>query len=236
MITTLALAAFERLFNDWIDLDAATRHALDQLAVPEARLLRVVVDAPALSVDVTLDQGRVRLSPTALGQDETPAVSIFEQRPYDRSYAPIKATTTLHVPHLVALARLIGATPGSTGNIPIQGDMALLQALQRIMAEAEPEVASRLAPLIGDMPASQIGQMLQQGQRAFRHTGRALWANASEWLKEDSGLFASRFDHDAQTEHLQDLQADLERLQARLARVQAQKDAAADVQQEAQQQ
>ncbi|AXI03724.1 ubiquinone biosynthesis accessory factor UbiJ [Aquirhabdus parva] len=224
MIATLALAAFERLFNDWIDLDAATRLGFDQLAgtVPSTKLLRVVIDAPSLSVDVLFDQGRVHLSPTALGQPEKPVYSVFEQRPYDKALAPVKATTTLHVPHLIALAKLLGAEAGSTGNIPIQGDMSLLQSLQKIMAQAEPDVAGKLAPLIGDMPAQQIGQFLQQGKHAVLQASKTFLANSEEWVKDDSQLFPAKWQNEQFTEGLQDMQSDVERLQARVARLQAQ--------------
>ena len=225
MITTLALAAFERLLNDWIDLDAATRLSFDQLAGsldnPSDKLLRIVIDAPNLSVDVLFDQGRVHLSPTALGQAEIQPTSIFEQRPYDKKLAPIPATTTLHVPHLVTLAKLVGAKAGNTGNIPIQGDMSLLQALQKIMAQAEPDIAGKLAPLIGDMPAQQIGQFLKQGQEALKQTSKTFIANSEEWIKEDSTLFASRWQAEDFAEHIQDIQSDVERLQARIAHLQA---------------
>ncbi len=225
MIATLALAAFERLLNDWIDLDAATRLGFDQLAgsidSPSTKLLRIVIDAPNLSVDTLFDHGRVRLSPTALGQAETQTPSVFEQRPYDKKLAPIQATTTLHVPHLVALAKLIGAKAGHTGNIPIQGDMSLLQALQQIMALAEPDIAGKLAPLIGDMPAQQIGQFLKHGQVALKQTSRTFMANSEEWVKEDSTLFASRWQAEDFADNIQDIQSDVERLQARLARLQA---------------
>jgi ubiquinone biosynthesis protein UbiJ len=224
MITTLALAAFERLLNDWIDLDAATRLSFNQMAgnldKPSDKVLRIVIDAPNFSVDVLFDQGRVRLSPTALGQLDRQTPSIFEQRPYDKNHAPIAATTTLHVPHLIALAKLVGAKAGETGNIPIQGDMSLLQSLQKIMAQAEPDIAGKLAPLIGDMPAQQLGQFLKHGQDALAQTSKTFMANSEEWIKEDSTLFASRWQAENFADHIQDMQSDVERLQARIIRLQ----------------
>ncbi len=225
MIATLALAAFENLLNDWIDLDAATRLNFDQLTggsgSPSNKLLRIVIDAPNVSIDVLFDQGRIHLSPTALGHAETPSASIFEQRPYDKKLAPISATTTLHVPHLIALAKLVGAKTGETGNIPIQGDMSLLQTLQKIIAQSEPDIAGKLASLIGDMPAQQIGQLLKQGQETIKQTSKTFKANSEEWVKEDSMLFASGWQADQFGGHIQDLQSDVERLQARVARLQA---------------
>ena len=127
----------------------------------------------------------------------------------------------MHVPHLVALAKLVGAKAGHTGNIPIQGDLSLLQALQKIMIHAEPDIAGKLAPLIGDMPAQQIGQFLKRGQATLKQTSKTLMANSEEWIKEDSMLFASGWQADQFGEHIQDIQSDVERLQARIARLQA---------------
>lgn len=219
MIATLALGAFERLLNDWIDLDAATRIGFDQLAQPTSKLLRVVIDSPRLSVDVVFDQGRVRLSPTALGQADKPQYTVFEQRPYDKALSPVKATTTLHVPHLVALAALVGAEAGSTGNIPLQGDMSLLQNLQKVLAQAEPDVAAALAPLMGDSAAQYIGGLISQGQKAMLQTVQTLRANSAEWISQDSQLFAAGWQNERFVDGLQDLNSDVERLQARVARL-----------------
>lgn len=213
MLAILALGAFETLINEWIDLDAATRQGFDQL---QGKLLRVEVDSPQLSVDVCFDLGRVRLEPTPIGMDQTPAHSIFEQRVCDLALAPTRATTALHVPHLVALARLMGATPGTTGNIPMQGDLALMQQIQQVMAQAEPDIAAKLAPWIGDILAGQIGQLLNQGKEALKRTSSTLFAHGEEVIKEDAHVFAQRWQAERFIDGVRDLRNDVERLQARL--------------------
>lgn len=219
MWAVLALSAFETILNQWIDLDAATRHGMDQL---HGKLLRVVIDAPQLSVDVLFDRGRVRLSPTALGMGERPQYSLFEQRPYDRAHAPIAATTALHVANLIELARLIGASAGSTGNIPLQGDMALLQQLQQILAQAEPDIAAKLAPWIGDVAAHQIGQLLQHSQNTLHRSQHVMRTHGQEWLKEDSRLLAARWQVERFIEGVRDLRTDVERAAARVAALEQQ--------------
>jgi ubiquinone biosynthesis protein UbiJ len=213
MLATLALSAFESVLNEWVDLDAATRQGFDQL---DGKLLRVQLDAPHLSVDALFDQGRIRLSPTPVGMNDNPAYSMFEQRACDLALAPTRATASLHLPHLVALARLLGATPGSTGNLPIEGDMALLQHIQQVMAHAEPDIAGKLSPWIGDTLAGQIGQLLSQGKTAVQRTSSALFAHGEDTLKEDSALFAPRWQADRFVDGVRDLRNDIERLQARL--------------------
>lgn len=215
MLAILALGAVEQLINQWIDLDLPTRLQLNQL---EGKLLRVVIDAPQLSVDVLFDQDKVRISATPTGMPERP--SLFEQRPYDHAEMPQTATTTLHVKNLIELSKLMGSTPGETGNIPLQGDMSLLQQLQRILAQAEPDLASKLAPAIGAIPASQIANALQQGQQQFGRISKALLHHGTDTLVEDSGLFAARWQLDKLKQGSRDLRQDIERLQARVNQMQ----------------
>ena len=142
MWSILALGAVERLIHHVIDLDAITRIQLNEL---QGKMLRVVIDSPQLSVDVFFDDNKVRLEPTITGQSDEP--SIFEQRPFDKNQQVSEATATLQVKNVVELLKLLLAD--EVGNIPLQGDYHLLQDIQRIMQQAEPDLASHLSPWIG---------------------------------------------------------------------------------------
>lgn len=220
MFAVLALGTVETLFNQWIDLDAATRQQLNGLA---GKLLRVVIDSPQLSVDVWFDQDKVRLNPTALGMAER-KTSIFEQRPYDPvndpAQAPEQATTTLHVANLVELGKLMSAKAGATGNIPLQGDMSLLQQLQRILAQAQPDLASRLSPWIGAIPASQLGNAISQTREVVSRMASGVASHGSEAIIEDSQLFVARWQMDQFKNNVRNLRQDIERAQARLQQLQ----------------
>ncbi|WP_051526954.1 ubiquinone biosynthesis accessory factor UbiJ [Alkanindiges illinoisensis] len=220
MLAVLALGTVETLFNQWIDLDAATRQQLNGLA---GKLLRVVIDSPQLSVDVWFDQDKVRLNPTALGMPER-KTSIFEQRPYDPVHdplqAPEQATTTLHVANLVELGKLMTAQAGATGNIPLQGDMSLLQQLQRILAQAQPDLASRLSPWIGAIPAGQLGNAISQTRQVFSRMASSVASHGSEAISEDSQLFVARWQMDQFKNNVRNLRQDIERAQAKLQQLQ----------------
>lgn len=219
MLAILALGSIETLFNQWIDLDAATRQQLNALS---GKLLRVVIDSPQLSVDVWFDQDKVRLSPTVLGMAEKP--SIFEQRPYDPVQANTQttrqATTTLQVTTLVELLSLLTAKAGATGNIPLQGDMSLLQQLQRILAQASPDLASRLSPWIGANAAGQLGSLIDQSQKTASRVFNSLTSQGVETLTEDSQLFVARWQMDQFNRELRQLRQDIERAQARSQQLQ----------------
>lgn len=216
MWSILALGAVERLIHHVIDLDAITRIQLNEL---QGKILRVVIDSPQLSVDVFFDQNKVRLEPTITGQSDTP--SIFEQRPFDKNEQVSEATATLQVKNVVELLKLLLAD--DVGNIPLQGDYHLLQDIQRIMQQAEPDLASHLSPWIGSGLAHELGKI----QLAPKHLKRTLESYAffaEDALKEDTGLFASRWQMDDLNQDTRIFNQNLDRAEAKIQQLQAQID------------
>jgi len=198
-----------------IDLDAITRIQLNQL---QGQLLRVVIDHPQLSVDVFFDENKVRLEPTVTGHSQTP--SIFEQRPYDVQNKITDATTTLHVANVVELVKLLLSDMDQIGNIPLQGDYHLLQDIQRIMQQAEPDLAAHLSPWIGPQLAHELGKI----QLAPKQLKRSLQSHLffiEDTLKEDSGLFAPRWQMDDLHRETRQLNQELDRLEAKLQQLHA---------------
>ena len=216
MWSILALGAVERLINQFINLDAITRIQFNQL---QGKLLRVVIDAPQLSVDVYFDENKVRLEPTVTGKSDTP--SIFEQRPFDQNVVITEATATLHVKTVVALAKLFVAE--DIGNIPLQGDYHLLQDIQRIIQQPEPDLASHLSPWIGPALAHEIGKI----QLAPKHLKRSLQSHlffAEDFIKEDSGLLAPRWQMDDLQQDTRQLNQNIDRLEAKIQQLKSQFD------------
>ncbi|OEY92676.1 hypothetical protein BJD20_07465 [Acinetobacter proteolyticus] len=216
MWSILALGAVERIIHHVIDLDAITRIQLNQL---QGQLLRVVIDSPQLSVDVFFDENRVRLEPTVTGQSQTS--SIFEQRPFDPQDKITDATATLHVENGVELIKLLLSDMDQIGNIPLQGDYHLLQDIQRIMQQAEPDLAAHLSPWIGPQLAHELGKI----QLAPKHLKRSLQSHlffVEDALKEDSGLFAPRWQMDDLNRETRQLNQEIDRLEAKLQQLQTQ--------------
>ncbi|QER40732.1 hypothetical protein F2A31_13890 [Acinetobacter suaedae] len=216
MWSILALGAVERIIHQMIDLDAITRIQLNQL---QGQLLRVVIDSPQLSVDVFFDENKVRLEPTVTGQSQT--ASIFEQRPFDPQHKIVDATATLHVENVVALVKLLLSDMDQIGNIPLEGDYHLLQDIQRIMQQAEPDLAAHLSPWIGPQLAHELGKI----QLAPQHIKRSLQSHlffVEDTLKEDSGLFAPRWQMDDLHRETRQLNQELDRLEAKFQQLQSQ--------------
>ncbi|TCB35838.1 hypothetical protein E0H82_07600 [Acinetobacter sp. ANC 4910] len=220
MWSILALGAVERLIHHVIDLDAITRIQLNQL---QGKMLRVVLDSPQLSVDVFFDQDKVRLEPTVTGQAERP--SIFEQRPFDPQQTTTAATATLQVKNVVELLKLFLAE--DVGTIPVQGDYHLLQDIQRIMQQAEPDLAVHLSPWVGPALAHELGKI----QLAPKHLKRSLQSHlffAEDALKEDSGLFAARWQMNDLQQDTRVLNQNIDRTEAKIQQLQRQIDALSD--------
>lgn len=220
MWSILALGAVERLIHHVIDLDAITRIQLNQL---QGKMLRVVLESPQLSVDVFFDQDKVRLEPSVTGQAERP--SIFEQRPFDPQQTITAATATLQVKNVVELLKLFLAE--DVGTIPVQGDYHLLQDLQRIMQQAKPDLAAHLSPWIGPALAHELGKI----QLTPKHLKRSLQSHlffAEDALKEDSGLFAARWQMDDLQQDTRLLNQNLDRAEAKIQQLQRQIDALPD--------
>lgn len=216
MWSILALGAIERLIHHVINLDAITRIQLNEL---QGKMLRVVIASPQLSVDVFFDQAKVRLEPTVTGHSET--ASIFEQRPFDQTQSHTPATATLTVANVVELLKLLLAD--DVGNIPFQGDYHLLQDIQRIMQHAEPDLAAHLSPWIGPSLAHELAKI----QLAPKHIKQALQSHlffAEDALKEDSGLFAPRWQMDDLHQDTRIFNQNLDRAEAKIQQLQAQID------------
>ena len=214
MWSILALGAVERLIHHCINLDAITRIQFNQL---QDKMLRVVIDSPQLSVDVFFDHEKIRLEPTVTGHTE--AASIFEQRPFDSVNTITEANATLHVDNVIELAKLLLAD--DVGNIPVQGEYQLLQNIQRIIQQAEPDLASQLSPWIGPNLASQIGKMQLAPKQLFKAFDSHLFV-AEDFLKEDSGLFAPRWQMDDLNHETRQLTQNIDRLKAKIQQLQSQ--------------
>ena len=216
MWSILALGAVERGIHHFINLDAITRIQFNQL---QGQLLRVVIDSPQLSVDVFFDDNKVRLEPTVTGHSSAP--SIFETRPFDEQVRISEATATLHVKNMVELLKLLVGDADQIGNIPLTGDYHLLQDIQRIMQQAEPDLAAHLSPWIGPTLAHELAKISLVPKQMKRSLQSHLFF-AEDAIKEDSGLFAPRWQMDDLNQSTRQLNQEIDRLEARLHQLNSQ--------------
>ena len=216
MWSILALGAVERGIHHFINLDAITRIQFNQL---QGQLLRVVIDSPQLSVDVFFDDNKVRLEPTVTGHSSAP--SIFETRPFDEQVRISEATATLQVKNIVELLKLLVGDADQIGNIPLTGDYHLLQDIQRIIQQAEPDLAAHLSPWIGPTLAHELAKISLVPKQIKRSLQSHLFF-AEDAIKEDSGLFAPRWQMDDLNQSTRQLNQEIDRLEARLHQLNSQ--------------
>lgn len=210
----LALGAIEKNLNRLINTDMIARMQLNAL---QGKMLRVIIDSPQLSIDTFFDQDLIRLEPTALGQAEKP--SIFEQRPFDATENITQATATLHVKTAVQLCQLLLASDAQIGTIPLQGDYKLLFSLKEIMSQLDFDFGAKLSPWIGASLAHEIDKLKHASKQLLR-TGKSAEFMLSDYLKEDSGLFAPRWQINTLQQQQRQLTQDIDRLEAKLLQLQ----------------
>lgn len=200
MLLVLALAIAEKTSNAIIDLDCITREQLNDL---QGQSLRVILQSPKIAVDVFFDEQKVRLEPATEYLSST------------------NVNATLSVANIVELFKLLLSHHDEVGNIPVQGDYHLLMRLQSIMQQTQIDLANALTPVFGATIAHEIGRLQQVPQYVWQQCQNQAYV-WSDILKEDSGLFAPRWQMDkVQQEHRQ-LKQEIERLEARIAQLKQQ--------------
>jgi ubiquinone biosynthesis protein UbiJ len=95
------------------------------------------------------------------------------------------------------------------------------------MQQAEPDLAAHLSPWIGPALAHELGKI----QLAPKHLKRSLHSHlffAEDALKEDSGLFAARWQMDDLQQDTRLLNQNLDRAEAKIQQLQRQIDVLPD--------
>lgn len=204
MFVILALGFSEKIINKIINLDYITRQKLNQL---QGQCLRLYIDAPNISLDVNFYIDKLRL-------ELTPKASIFTGKEQMRL-----PTTSLHVPTVVELLKLLFGDEKNIGNIPIQGDYKLLIQLKNIIQHSEIDFTHALMPYFGATIAHELGKI--------QHLPKIMWQQAQnqayivqDYLKEDSGLFAPRWQMDDLKHDTRQLNQDIDRLEAKIKKLQ----------------
>lgn len=123
---------------------------------------------------------------------------------------------------LPALARL--AASGSEdairdGSVDLIGDAGKAARLQRLLGYAKPDPEEQLSRVVGDAAAHQIGQAARGFLSWAREAHATLRSNVGEYLKEESRDLPSRYEVERFTRDVGKLRDDVDRLEARLARL-----------------
>ncbi len=132
-------------------------------------------------------------------------------------------------------ARVVGSIPGLVrlatsgdpdairrGDIQLEGDIATVQAFQKLLAFAKPDPEEELSRIIGDEAANQLGNLARGVGEWGRDARDTMTGNLREYLQEESGDVPSRYEVERFGKAVGKLRDDVDRLEARLEQLEEQ--------------
>jgi ubiquinone biosynthesis protein UbiJ len=187
-------------------LEALLNRAIAGSTPARSRLRTLTGRAFALRILIAPNQQLLRLRLVA--GESTLAVSIDD----DPADAVVSGTP------LALLALLAGRGSGRTGTtgVSIEGDAETVQAFEKLLQEAQPDVEAELARLIGDTPAHHLSQITRSGIDWFRRATDAMARNVGEYLTEESRDTVARTELDIWLSAVDHLREDVDRAEARV--------------------
>lgn len=120
---------------------------------------------------------------------------------------------------LIALAAERGGFQLPAGRIDIAGDADLARRVQKLVEKLDPDWDAPLARVFGEVAGHQIGKGLRGLFAWGRETTKAMLANTSEYLREESRDLVAHGEMDQFIEDVDKVRDDVERIQARIERL-----------------
>jgi ubiquinone biosynthesis protein UbiJ len=124
---------------------------------------------------------------------------------------------------LITLARMSGESGAAAlrdGSLDLTGDAELADQFQQLLAHAKPDLEEELAGIVGDVAAHRLGEITRGLGRWGRGARSTMGANIREYLQEESRDAPSRYEVDKFASDVGTLRDDVERVEARLNRLQ----------------
>ncbi len=194
-----AATGLEIALNRYLDLDPAVR---DRLAELEGRL--IALQLGGIDLRILLRIGRNGI--TVLTDSDQDADTVLRGSP-------------------LGMARLgLGGNSAGTlfsGAVEIAGDVETGQAFKAILDDLEIDWEEQLSRLTGDVVAHQLGNIAHKTGTLLAHGRATLMQDLSEYLQEELRVLPARIEVENFIEDVSRLGMAMDRLQARLARLQA---------------
>ena len=124
---------------------------------------------------------------------------------------------------LLTLARMAGESGLGAlrdGSLELTGDAHKAERFQRLLALAKPDLEEELSGVVGDAAAHRVGEVLRGIGSWGRNARSTMEANIREYLQEESRDAPSRYEVDRFTQNVGTLRDDVDRLAARIERLQ----------------
>ncbi len=192
----LALKALEGLIRQAVALDPATSQRLQAYA---GKRLYVETRTPALGLFVWLESDGVHLR------------SEGDRHPHATIEAP---SFELLKMALSDNAHFIG------GPVKVHGDVMLVQELHALARDLDIDWEAGISRIFGDTLSHPVSQGLRSLFSFAKRTADVFLRNTGDYLREEKEIVPVRWEVDEYLNDNQDLRADVERMESRLARLQ----------------
>lgn len=192
----LALKALEGLIRQALALDPATSQRLQAYA---GKRLYVETRTPVLGLFVWLESDGVHLR------------SEGDRHPHATIEAP---SIELLKMALSDNAHFIG------GPVKVHGDVMLVQELHALARDLDIDWEAGISRIFGDTISHPVSQGLRGLFSFAKRTADVFLRNTGDYLREEKEIVPVRWEVDEYLNDNQDLRADVERMESRLARLQ----------------
>ena len=123
---------------------------------------------------------------------------------------------------LLTLTKMIGGGSEAairSGDVDLTGDAATAQRFQKLLEFAKPDIEEEMSRIIGDVAAHRLAQVARGIGDWARETRSTMGDNVREYLQEESRDVPTRYEVDRFSQRVGTLRDDVERVAARLSRL-----------------
>jgi len=189
-------ALLESAIRAGLALDGDTR---TRLAALEGKVVRLDVREPDLDIVLIVNAGRVRVPSVHDGESDV----------------TIRGTAR-------AIASLAGGNDAlHRGEVRIEGQVGLGQAMRTLLAGIDPEWQEWLAPVLGDTMVHRLDRLAGAVTGWLTRSRATFGENTRDWLEDEAALIASPVQAERFADEVDGVRGDVDRLEARLARLEA---------------
>jgi len=125
---------------------------------------------------------------------------------------------------LISLARMMkgsGEAAIRSGDVDLTGDAATAQRFQKLLDLAQPDIEEEVSRVIGDVAAHRVAKIARGVGKWARDARSTMGGNIREYLQEESRDVPTRYEVDRFTQQVGTLRDDVERVAARLKRLES---------------
>jgi ubiquinone biosynthesis protein UbiJ len=137
----------------------------------------------------------------------------------DSDAASATATLSATPLDLLRLLRADGVSGVKRTRASLSGDLEVADRYARMLKLARPDLEGEVARWVGDVPAHALGEAVRGLAAWLGRAGAALRMNTAEYLQEESRALPAPLEAQAFYSDVERLRDDVERLAARLARL-----------------